>query len=94
MCHPEEYSEPCQTFKMERFAKIVDDFQLLTIFIICSILDIWEGCEYTYDDMTDSVFAYWTKLQREYIPINLWRFLLRDSSDKDCVFAGLNKVFA
>ena len=27
---PEAYSEPCQTSKMERFAKIINDFQPVT----------------------------------------------------------------
>ena len=48
MCHSEAYSEPFQTYKMERFAKIVNNFQPLTIFTNRSILDIWEGYEYAY----------------------------------------------
>ena len=34
----ETYSEPCQTFKMERFAKIVNG---LTVFAKRPILDVW-----------------------------------------------------
>ena len=34
------YSETCQISKMERFAKIVNGFQSLTIFAKYSILDI------------------------------------------------------
>ena len=30
----EPYSEPCETFKMKIFAKMVNDFQLLTIAFI------------------------------------------------------------
>ena len=26
LCHPEAFSEPCQTFKMEHFAKMGNDF--------------------------------------------------------------------
>ena len=52
MYHPEAYSQPCQTSEMERFVKIVNNFQLLTIFAKHSILDISEG----YD--INSVFAY------------------------------------
>ena len=33
-------------------------------------------------------------LEREHIAVNVLRFSLRDSSDKDCVFVGLNKFFA
>ena len=36
----EAYSEPYQTSKMERFAKIVNGFQPLTIFGKRSILDV------------------------------------------------------
>ena len=32
---------PCQTFNMELFAKLVNDFKLLTIFAKSSILDVW-----------------------------------------------------
>ena len=62
MCHPDAYSEPFQTSKMERFGKIVNNLQPLTIFAKRSILDIWEGCEYAYFIYDiNSVFAYWTK---------------------------------
>ena len=37
----EAYSEPCQTCKMERLAKIVNCYKLLTITGKSSILDIW-----------------------------------------------------
>ena len=36
----EAYSDHCQTFKVERFAKIVNDWKALTIFAKCSILDL------------------------------------------------------
>ena len=39
-CYPVEYSEPYETSKMELFAKIVNGFQLFTIFAKSSILDI------------------------------------------------------
>ena len=42
----EANSETCQTSKMERFAKIVNDFQLLTILAKCSLIDVWQGSEY------------------------------------------------
>ena len=42
----EVYSRPSRTSTMELFAQIVKDFQLLTIFIKSSILDIRLGSEY------------------------------------------------
>ena len=36
----EEYSEPCQMWRMVLLAKTVNGFQLLTIFAKCSILDV------------------------------------------------------
>ena len=42
------YSELGQTSKMEHFAKIVQDFQSLTIFTKCSFLDIWQGSVYAF----------------------------------------------
>ena len=39
--YTEEYSEPCETSKKERFAKIVNDFRLLIILAKHSILDFW-----------------------------------------------------
>ena len=41
----EVYSELCQTYKMELFAKIVNGFQLLTIFAKNAILDVLQGFE-------------------------------------------------
>ena len=43
---PERYSEPYQTSKIVRFAKIVNNQMLLPIFSKCSILDVWQGSEY------------------------------------------------
>ena len=42
----EVYSEPSQTSTMELFAKIVKGFQVLTIFLKSSILDIRLGFQY------------------------------------------------
>ena len=42
----EEYSEPCQTFKMEVFAKIVKGFSFFTIFAKNSILHVWQDSEF------------------------------------------------
>ena len=43
----EAYSEPCQTSTVECFARIVNDFQHVTIFTKRSILDVLQGSEYT-----------------------------------------------
>ena len=42
----EAYSEPCAPSKTDRFAKVVNGFQLLTIFAKYSILDVWQSPEY------------------------------------------------
>ena len=39
-------SEPCQTFNIELLAKIVNRFQLMTIFAKSSILYVWQFSEY------------------------------------------------
>ena len=43
----EAYLEPCQTSKMELFAKIVNDWKPLSIFAKRSILEFWPGSEYS-----------------------------------------------
>ena len=40
------YSESCQTYSMERFAKIVNGFYPLAIFAKFLILDVWQVFEY------------------------------------------------
>ena len=44
----EAYSEPCQTSMMKLFAKIVNGLKPVTIFGKNSILDIWQGSEYSF----------------------------------------------
>ena len=39
--------EPCQTSKMESFAKTVNDWKLLIIFAKPSVLDVRQGFEFT-----------------------------------------------
>ena len=41
----EVYSEPCQTSRMELFAKIVNGFSFLTIFTKISIINVWQDSE-------------------------------------------------
>ena len=43
----EAYSKPCQTSKMECFAKKVTGWKPLSVLRKRSILDIWQGFEYT-----------------------------------------------
>ena len=44
----ETYPEPCQTSKrVELFAKIIKGWKPLNIFTERSILDVWQGSEYT-----------------------------------------------
>ena len=38
----EDYSEPCQSSKMETFAKTLNDLKLLIRFAKNSILDVWQ----------------------------------------------------
>ena len=40
--------EPLRTFKLELFAKVVNDLQL-SILTNCSILEVWQGPEYASD---------------------------------------------
>ena len=67
MCILEAYSEPCQRSKMEHFAKHAEvwlsnfiEIHTFTCFVKRSILDVWQGSEYT------SVFLKHTYL-RKYI---------------------------
>ena len=46
-CLSQTYTESCQIFKMVLFAKIVNDWKLLSIFAKSSILVVWQGSEYT-----------------------------------------------
>ena len=43
----EANSESCQTSKTELFAKIVKNEKPITYFVKTSILDVWQGSEYT-----------------------------------------------
>ena len=42
-----ECSEPCQAYRIVHFAKIINTCKLLTIFAKYSILEVWQGSEYT-----------------------------------------------
>ena len=45
--------DPCQTSKIELFAKTINDFQSLSTFAKSSILDVWQGHEYTSNQGID-----------------------------------------
>ena len=47
----EAYSGPRQTFKLELFAKIVNGWELLTIFAKSFILSIWRSFDYAYREI-------------------------------------------
>ena len=49
----EAYSEPCQTSKMEVFAKIMNGFSFLTIFAKSCILDVWQDSEFVSEASKD-----------------------------------------
>ena len=89
MCHPEAYSEPFQTSRMKRFVKIINSY-------FCKALHFrylrgwWMRFCYLWHKFSICIF---NQVKREHIPINEWRFSLRDSLDEDCVFAGLKKFF-
>ena len=86
----EEYSEPCQTFKMEVFAKIVKGFSFFTIFAKNSILHVWQDSEFASEVSNDlrkklylSVLIIFAKL----LPIcllNLINILHHISRNKYC----------
>ena len=44
----EAHLEPYQTYKMERFVKVINGFQLLTLFTKLSIFDVWQGSKYVW----------------------------------------------
>ena len=46
------YLAPCQTWKIERFAKIVNSWSPLTIFAKRSILNPWLGCKPSFAYLT------------------------------------------
>ena len=51
----EAYAEPCQTFKMEIFANIVNGFLFLFIFAKSAILDVWQDSEFASEPGEDFI---------------------------------------
>ena len=47
------YSEPCQTSKMKRFAKIVKGFYPLPISTKRSILAVWQGSKHASEHLNE-----------------------------------------
>ena len=63
---------------MDCFEKVVDGFELLTIFPKLSILDVWQGSE--YGSAADTYSSLGKKLMhlenlRAYSKTEIWRFL-------------------
>ena len=54
------HSEHCKTSIMERFEKIVEGFEPLTIFAKRSVLNVWQGSE--YGSVADTHFSLGKKL--------------------------------
>ena len=69
---PESYSEPGQTSKMNIFAKIVNGYELFTIFVKDSIVDVWQWSEY----ITDSSSGKIEKIPWKYSELDLFFVLL------------------
>ena len=49
----EAYLEPCQTFKMEFFAKIVSGFSFFILFAKSFIIDVWQDSEFASEASND-----------------------------------------
>ena len=45
--YSDRYSEPCQTSKIERFARTTNGWKPLTTFSKRSIIKVWQGSQYT-----------------------------------------------
>ena len=56
--HAEIYSELCQTFKIERFAKIVNGLWPLTIIAKHFIVDVWLGSECAFETMLRLIWIF------------------------------------
>ena len=61
------YAEPWQICKMEVFSKIIDSFQLLTVFSKSSILDVLLGPEYVPVYLRNSKLRY-SRMVRSTLP--------------------------
>ena len=53
VANSEAYLEPCQTFKLEVFAKIVNGFSFLSIFGKSSIFYVWQDSEFASTTSND-----------------------------------------
>ena len=57
--------EPCQTSKRGNFAKIVNDWKSSIIVAKLSILDVWQGSEYTPETLQNSKsFIFYATLRK------------------------------
>ena len=68
----EAYSGPRQTFKLELFAKIVNGWELLTIFAKSFILSIWRSFDYAYRE----IFSIVPKVVDQQLLIDMQAFFI------------------
>ena len=83
MQHFEAYSEPCQTCKIEVFAKIV-------IFAKDSLLNVWQGFEYTPDIYLPA--TEYNKTWKSRFLRNIKKIILVES--KPTTFSSPNLIFS
>ena len=69
-------SDHCQISKIGCFEKVVDGFELLTIFAKRSILDIWRGSEY------NSAVDKYSSLRKKLMRLQKLSRLLKDRNIK------------
>ena len=58
----ETYLESCQASKMRRFAKIVNRWKLLTLYVKRFVLHVSQGSDYASDVLCDHSVENWVKL--------------------------------
>ena len=76
----EAHSEPCQAFRMELLAEIVNDLKPLTIFAKRSILYVWQGSEYVSKDDVSSeneVYCIWTWCHSVFVENAFYKFIFK-----------------
>ena len=82
----EVYSEPCETSKMELFAKIVKGFHSLTILTKRSILDTWQSSECAFVIYRLKIYAFlsWTTSSAQKVKFSIKNFF--GKCDQICRF--------
>ena len=73
MLSAEGYSKPNRTSKMERFTKIVNGLNPLTVFAKSFVLDVWQGSEFASDlKHLDKEYIYLKQVYYVVKPIYKW----------------------